>query len=123
MGSIREEFEKYIKNLQIPENLPLGKEKKLVSELYSYCWRIIPSKLFKYRTCNQNNINAFKNDKLFLSKPTTFNDPHDSLLYIDTDKILNTLSTNTSDKHFEKTNRLLLDKDFKNAEIKKFGKG
>lgn len=122
MENIREAFKKYIMNLQIPENLPIDKEQKLVSELYSYCWRITPSKLFKYRNCNQNSINAFKNDQLFLSKPTIFNDPHDSLLYIDKEKILNILSTNTSEKHFEKTDRLLLDKNFKNAEIKKFGK-
>jgi hypothetical protein len=122
MENIRKEFEKYIMGLKIPENMHLDKERKLVSELYSYCWKITPSELFRYRSCNKNNIKAFKNNQLSLSKPTTFNDPHDSLLYIDTERILNTLSTNTIDKHFEKINRLLLDKEFKNAEINKFGK-
>jgi hypothetical protein len=36
--------------------------------------------LYKYRPDNENSINAFKNDILFFSAPSMFNDPYESLI-------------------------------------------
>ena len=42
----------------------------------------IPQFLYKYRECNENNLNALKNKKAWFSNPNTWNDPIDvTVLY------------------------------------------
>lgn len=47
----------------------------------------LPSKLFRFRVCNENTIDAFRKNRIFFNTPNNFNDPHDCLVYIDYDKI------------------------------------
>ena len=42
--------------------------------------------LIRFRSIN-NNLKALKNNKLFYSTPDNFNDPYDTLIYVDYDKI------------------------------------
>lgn len=39
--------------------------------------------LFRYRVPSGNTIEAFNEDRLYFSTPENFNDPYDSLFYID----------------------------------------
>ena len=39
--------------------------------------RILPSRLYKYRKCNNNNLRTLKNRKAWFSKPSTWNDKID----------------------------------------------
>lgn len=47
--------------------------------------------IFRYRKLSvdqiEKNIDAFEKDRLFFSTPANFNDPYDSLLYVDREKI------------------------------------
>jgi hypothetical protein len=43
----------------------------------------VPQSLFKYRTLNADNLDAIRNNYIWLSCPSTFNDPFDTLHYID----------------------------------------
>lgn len=121
MDKLREKFEQYFMGIEIPDNMAQNDENKIVAELYSYCQKITPSNLFRYRSCNDNHIKAFKNDQLFLSKPTKFNDPHDSLLYIDKKNILNEILKINAEKSFDHVSRLISDEKFKIDEIKRLG--
>jgi len=48
---------------------------------------MIPEYLYKYRCGNERNINALKEQRLYLSKPANFNDPTESMAFVDTDKL------------------------------------
>lgn len=43
----------------------------------------IPSKLFRYRSCNELNIDSFDKDTIWAVNPSKFNDPYDSLFFAD----------------------------------------
>lgn len=108
--------------IEIPEDLSSTKESQIVSGLFAYSKDITPSNLYRYRSCTDYHISAFENDELWLSKPITFNDPHDSLLFIDKEKILNVIESNTPKLSFDKVNRLLKDSAFRKQEEQMFGK-
>lgn len=40
--------------------------------------KYLPNTLFKYRNYNEHTLNALKTQTIYLSSPTTFNDPYDS---------------------------------------------
>lgn len=48
----------------------------------------LPTKLYRFRSCNINNISAFQSNKCFMSAPSQFNDPFDSLLPSDNSDLI-----------------------------------
>ncbi|MCI8992810.1 MAG: DUF2971 domain-containing protein [Eubacterium sp.] len=48
---------------------------------------------FRYRAFNERSLEAFRNDKLFFSTPKHFNDPFDTLAYIDTGKLFSSIGS------------------------------
>ncbi len=46
-----------------------------------------PSKLFRYRSCNELNIDSFDKDTIWAVNPSKFNDPHDSLFFANRDSL------------------------------------
>ena len=46
----------------------------------------IPKRLFKYRIVNEFSISNFKEETLWLTKPTNFNDPYDTSLHFELDQ-------------------------------------
>ena len=48
--------------------------------------------LCRYRTCNDKAFQALENDKLFFSVPEAFNDPYDSLVYVNPVAIIRDIS-------------------------------
>jgi len=47
----------------------------------------IPKRLFRYRSCNEISIDAFKNNRIYFNSPNNFNDPNDSLIFINLKQI------------------------------------
>lgn len=45
----------------------------------------MPLKLYRYRICNELNIDSFDKDTIWAVNPSKFNDPHDSLFFADRD--------------------------------------
>lgn len=126
MDEIRKNFEEYIMGIEVPEDLEQKKESKIVTDLFFYCKNITPSNLYRFRNCSDYHIDAFdidafENDQLWLSKPTTFNDPQDSLLYIDRENILQQIDGD-KDESVEKIKKLLSDEEFRKKEVERFGK-
>lgn len=120
MDEIRKNFEQYFMGMEIPEDMEKSEESHIVSDLFNYCNEITPSNLFRYRTGSDYHIEAFENDQLWLSKPTTFNDPHDSLLFIDRQNILSQMIGNSGESS-EQIKKLLSDEEFHRKEVERFG--
>ena len=58
--------------------------------------KILPSKLYKYRKCNNNNLRALQNKKAWFSKPSTWNDKIDVTVRYNLKKDLEYI-----DEHFD----------------------
>lgn len=55
-----------------------------------------PRFLYKYRAVNNNNLDALRSNKLFFSKASSYDDPFDTFLHIDVDKIRQEFNRNYS---------------------------
>lgn len=51
-----------------------------------------PQYLYKYRAVNNNNLDALRSNKLFFSKANSYDDPFDTFLHIDKEKIYKHIS-------------------------------
>lgn len=47
--------------------------------------------IYRYRSFNSYSIDALKNDRLYFSTPSYFNDPFDSVIYIDEERLLHSI--------------------------------
>lgn len=52
-----------------------------------------PRFLYKYRAVNNNNLDALRSNKLFFSKASSYDDPFDTFLHIDVEKIRQELAS------------------------------
>lgn len=116
--STKQQFLDFVFNTQISSDTPIEEEKKVVSELFYKSWDIVPSRLFRYRQCNKYNYDALDSDKFLLTKPVQFNDPYDSLIYVNKKLIYNQLLEPPDVDLIEKLNQ---DEVFKKEEIERFG--
>ncbi len=78
-------------------------------------------KLFRFRSYNENAINALENDELYLSRADKFNDPYDCLLCFDERKLRNRIAHHISKdnlKLFVEQNKsiLLRESEFSNTD-------
>jgi hypothetical protein len=121
MSDLRDEFRKFIEKIQIPEDLSLKDESKIVSEIFQYSKNITPKNLFRYRESSDRNINAFENDLIYLTKPTRFNDPYDSLIYINRQILEEEINKVVNVQDFNRMERLIQDENFRKEEEKKLG--
>ena len=121
MDKLRNDFEQFIMGIEIPHNLSIQEEQDLHTQIFDYCLNITPNSLYRYRSCVNHNIDAFKNDKLLLAKPTTFNDPYDALLFVDKNKILDQIYSISLQESNEMINRLLNDNNYRKHEEEKLG--
>lgn len=115
----KEDLINFLLAKEIPDNLDPKEESKIVSEIFKYCWDLTPENLYRYRACNENNFTTLQENKFLLTKPTLFNDPYDSLLFIDRKKIFNYLTQN---QEFDTIEKLQNDLQFKQQQIQLLGK-
>ncbi len=116
----KEKLIDYLIEKEIPDNLDPKEESKIVSEIFKHSWDITPENLYRFRNCNSYSFDALENDKFLLTKPTLFNDPYDSLLYIDREKILDVISK--PDDNNDLIGRLNTDLEFRVSQINLLGK-
>lgn len=87
----------------IPSTLTPEEQSHLLQPLTKWIVDHTPAKLYKFRRCNENNINAFRNQQIWFATPSTMNDDYDAALLCDKDKILselNSLFDNNGMLHF-----------------------
>lgn len=75
------------------KNLPSNANDEVRQSYYEELFEVLPQqpkKLFRYRAVNEYNIQAFINDELVFIPPCKYNDPYDSLPYVNKDLFLKT---------------------------------
>lgn len=115
----KEELINFLLEIEISEDLESQEESNIVSKIFKYCWDLTPENLYRYRACNEDNFKTLQDDKFLLTKPTLFNDPYDSLLFIDRQKIISELTKN---QEYDIVEKLQNDAQFKEVQIQLLGK-
>lgn len=59
--------------------------KQAVLDFYAFKDSILPNKIYRYQKCSNKNIDALKNNYIWLSNPDEFNDLHDCKVNINSD--------------------------------------
>ena len=86
----QKDYKEYIQILNstiIPESAPLETKRTLFEPLHTWITNHIPEKLYKFRTCNEQNISAFRNQQIWFSVASKMNDDYDSFIWFDKEKI------------------------------------
>ena len=94
--SMREQFKKilYETNIRNYDSDVINHEK--INNLSKTLTDIKPQKLYRYRTYNKNSLDALKNNLITFSKPSSFNDPFDSLVYINPDNVFQNIMNHSA---------------------------
>ncbi|MBD5131309.1 MAG: DUF2971 domain-containing protein [Clostridiales bacterium] len=80
-----------IDNTFTPSTVTQSEQRDLFSPLANWLETHTPSKLYKFRECNENNINAFRNEQIWFATGAKMNDDYDATLYSDNKGILSDL--------------------------------
>ncbi len=82
------EYCKLLDGTTIPSNLSDEEIAKRKEPLLHWVNQQTPAKLYKFRECNENNINAFRNQQIWFATGAKMNDDYDAILYSDNEGIL-----------------------------------
>lgn len=83
----RLKYQEILESIKIPYWMSMKDMLRILEPLNIAILQLIPNRLYKYRTCKEEHISAFEKDELWLSTPDLFNDPFDTLIQYDEDKI------------------------------------
>lgn len=87
------EYCNILDNTIMPSAMTDDEWKKARSPLDEWVKKHTPSKLYKFRECNENNINAFRNQQIWFATGAKMNDDYDAILHCNNDQILKELSS------------------------------
>ena len=82
-----DEYKRIFFDTILPHPIVEEERKRIFQPLVNWVNKNIPSKLFKFRECNENNIQAFSNKQVWFATASKMNDDFDSLLFCDVDRI------------------------------------
>lgn len=97
----RKEFAKRLHSVVIPKGTSPEELKKRVLPVSEAIINMMPGSLFRYRDCTDLQIDAFKNDTIYLVTADKFNDPYDTLVRYDQKEIERVVNTIMSCEAFE----------------------
>ena len=83
----RSDFEKRLQSIVIPGGTPQNELVSLLSPISGVISQLMPSSLFRFRTCDKMQIDAFEKDELYAVTADKFNDPYDTLVFFDSEFI------------------------------------
>lgn len=72
-------FKEMLEKVSIPADLSREEWRALLSPILKYVYDITPSRLFRYRSCNEMQFDAFYNDRIYAVNARMFNDPNNVL--------------------------------------------
>lgn len=76
-----EQYKDMIHSITVPATLSPKEQIKRYQPLIDFLQKETPEKLYRFRQCNELNLDAFDQDKLFFSPGNKMNDDFDSMLY------------------------------------------
>lgn len=79
---------KIIDNTVTPSTATQSEQQEALKPLLEWVVKHTPSKLYKFRECNENNINAFRNEQIWFATGAKMNDDYDAILFSDNNGIL-----------------------------------
>ena len=88
-------FERLLNNTVVPANIPYEEQLKRYEPIVSYVNAHLPEQLYRFRRCNDNNLEAFLNDQIWVSAAKNMNDGFDARIYFDRDVVRSVFSQNT----------------------------
>lgn len=83
----RAEFAKRLQDIVVPAGTSPEELYKIMFPVSEAVFELMPSSLFRYRSCNEMQIEAFKNDTIYAVTADNFNDPYDTLVRYDQEGI------------------------------------
>lgn len=86
-------YKEMIHNIVIPSGLPKEEQLKRYQPLIDFLQNETPPLLYRFRRCDENSISAFDQDQIWFAPSSEMNDSFDSLLFVDRDKIHNSLKS------------------------------
>ena len=79
----RLEFEKRLQSIIIPGGTPQNDLVGILAPISEAITQMMPRSLFRFRSCNKRQIDAFKKNELYAVTADKFNDPYDTLVRYD----------------------------------------
>ena len=80
-------FQEILESIKISDEMSQEDMLKVLKPLNFALMQMMPDRLYKYRSCEDKHVSAFKKDELWLSTSDLFNDPFDTLIQYDEEKI------------------------------------
>ena len=84
----KEEFKLLLEKTIFPSDIKDEERSRDWNNIISYTMANVPSKLYRFRAYNDYSVDSLKNNTISLVRPDMFYDMYDSLIYVDTTKIL-----------------------------------
>ena len=91
-------FEELLNKTVVPSNASIEAQMTLIEPLYQFLNNNLPTKLYKYRSCTDSNIDAFKSNQLWATTADNMNDGYDSRMYFDKEKVMENIKIHTSEE-------------------------
>ena len=89
----RLEFEKRLQSIVIPGGTPQNDLVGILAPISEAITQMMPSSLFRFRTCDKMQIDAFEKDELYAVTADKFNDPYDTMVRYDKEGIKQSTAT------------------------------
>lgn len=83
MNAKKRIFKEKLDAVLIPGTTPKDEWSVLLQPICEYANSIMPSRLFRYRSCNEMQFDAFYNNRVYAVNAQLFNDPYDCLIRYD----------------------------------------
>lgn len=116
MQTKKRTFKDIFESVNIPEEMPFDEREKILKPMLEFTQKITPSRLFRYRECNDLQIEAFEKDRIYAVNAQMFNDPYDCLPKYDKKLLYDTIKVWAS-KDFLKQFRNALNEGMHMPEI------
>lgn len=83
----RLDFARILDSIVVPEGVPTNEIRKQVFPISQASYEMLPRSLFRYRPIGNNQIQAFEEDIIYTVTADRYNDPYDTLVKCDVDRI------------------------------------
>lgn len=83
----KSEFEKRLQSIVIPGVTPQNDLVGILAPISEAITQMMPRSLFRFRSCDKRQIDAFEKNELYAVTADKFNDPYDTLVRYDKEGI------------------------------------
>lgn len=101
------QFKELLESTKVPQKLSESEQRTLFKPLLEFTHSIIPQKLFRYRSCSEEQFDALNNDIIYASTADKFNDPYDCLIRVDKKFVMDSVSNGASKSYIRSLRDML----------------